>query len=401
MKRLVSIAVLICSTLISVFAQNNPYSIDDTCYEYFKMADKLVADTNTDAFEIANNALLKRAQEVGDEKARTIFYVEKLKRVIRFARIEEDHQIGNEMVEKQRRETQNVSRETGFLQYFYYAQTLTQTYYINTRQEIHAMALLREMMDIASREQNEYGLWQSNIYIAVLYQRQNDIINARKHTRNAIEIYDNSSDPTIRRQSITRQCCDLADFYHENPDSARFFIRKAEETSLTHVDTLRFRYYKALFAALDKDTETYSKHRDFCLSDQFMEDMVVGSTNVLAYVDAILTKAPFEAVVPLAQRVTSRPSMLYIRNLALAYNREDVAGEIGSIIIATLYHDLSALNDIKTEEMSAIMHDSRLNIQIERQRMQLLELWIAIVVMTVALLALLIYIAIKKNKNKQ
>ena len=401
MKRLVSIAVLICSTLISVFAQNNPYSIDDTCYEYFKMADKLVANTNTDAFEIANNALLKRAQEVGDEKARTIFYVEKLKRVIRFARIEEDHQIGNEMVEKQRRETQHVSRETGFLQYFYYAQTLVQTYYMNTRQEIHAMALLREMMDIAAREQNEYGLWQSNIYIAALYQRQNDIINARKHVRNAIDIYDKTTDPTIRRQSLTRQCCDLADFYHEKPDSARFFIRKAEETSLTHVDTLRFRYYKALFAALDKDTETYSKHRDFCLSDQFMESMVAGSTIVLAYVDAILTKAPLEAVVPLAKQVTSRPSMLYIRNLALAYNREDVAGWIGSFIIATLYHDLSALNDIKTEEMSAIMHDSRLNLQIERQRMQLLELWIAIVVMTVALLALLIYIATKKNKNKQ
>ena len=401
MKRLVSIAVLICWTLISAFAQNNPYSIDDTCYEYFKMADKLVADTNTDAFEIANNALLKRAQEVGDEKARTIFYVEKLKRVIRFARFEEDHQIGNEMVEKQRRETQQISRETGFLQYFYYAQTLTQTYYINTRQEIHAMALLREMMDIATKEQNEYGLWQSNIYIAVLYQRQNDIINARKHTRKAIEIYDNSSDPTIRRQSITRQCCDLADFYHENPDSARFFIRKAEETSLTHVDTLRFRYYKALFAALDKDTETYSKHRDFCLSDQFMEDMVIGSTNVLAYVDAILTKAPFEAVVPLAQRITSRPSMLYSRNLALAYNREDVAGLIGSIIIATLYHDLSALNDIKTEEMSAIMHDSRLNLQIERQRMQLLELWIAVSLLGIALLASLIYVFVRKNKKQQ
>ena len=401
MKRPVCIAVLICSTLISVFAQNNPYSIDDTCYEYYKMADKLVVDTNTDAFEIANNALLKRAQEVGDEKARTIFYVEKLKRVIRFARIEEDHQIGNEMVEKQRLETQQVSRETGFLQYFYYAQTLVQTYYINTRQEIHAMALLREMMDIAAREQNEYGLWQSNIYVAILYQRQNDIINARKHTRNAIDIYDNSSDPTIRRQSITRQCCDLADFYHENPDSARFFIRKAEETSLTHADTLRFRYYKALFAALDKDTETYSKHRDFCLSDQFMENMVAGSTDVLAYVDAILTKAPFEAIVPLAQQVKSRPSMLYSRNLALAYNREDVAGWMGSFIIATLYHDLSALNDIKTEEMSAMMHDSRLNLQIERQRTQILELWIAIVVMAVALLALSIYIATKKNKNKQ
>ena len=401
MKRIVSIAVLLCSALLSAFAQNNPYAIDDTCYEYFKMAEKLIADTDTDAFDIANNALLKKAQEVGDEKARTLHYVEKLKRTTRIARLQEDRQLGNEMVEKQRRETQQISRETGFLQYFYYAQTLTQTYYMNTRQEIHAMTLLREMMDIASKEQNEYGLWQSNIYIAVLYQRQNDIINARKHVRNAIDIYDKTTDPTIRRQSITRQCCDLAAFYHEIPDSARYYLIKAEETSLTHADTLRFRYYKALFAALDKDTESYSKHRDFCLSDQFLETQVTGSSDVLAFVDAILTNAPFNTAENIALRIGSRQSLTYIRNLALAYNREDVAGWLGSLIIATLYHDLSALSDIKTEEMSAIMHDSRLNLQIERQRMQLLELWIAVSLLGIALLASLIYVFVRKNKKQQ
>ena len=401
MKRLVSIALIFCSALFTAFAQNNPYSIDDTCYEYFKMADKLVSETDTDAFEIANNALLKRAQEVGDEKARTIFYVEKLKRTIRFARMEEDLQVGNEKVEKQRRETQQVARETGYLQYFYYAQTMTQTYYMNTRQEIHAMSLLREMMDIATREQNEYGLWQSNIYIAVLYQRQNDIINARKHARTAIEIYDNSSDPTIRRQSITHQCCDLADYYQEFPDSALFFLKKAEESSLTHRDTVRFRYYKALFAALDKDKDPYAKHRNYCLEDRFLDNNVQGADKVFSCVDAILDHASLDTVTQYAIKIVSRPSMLFIRNLALAYNREDVAVWMGSLIIATLYGDISALNDVKTEEMSAIMHDSRLDLQIERQRMQLLELWIAIVVMTVALLALLIYIATKKNKNKQ
>lgn len=401
MKRLVSIAVLICSTLTSVFAQNNPYSIDDTCYEYFKMADKLVSETSTDAFEIANNALLKRAQEVGDEKARTLFYVEKLKRTIRFARFEEDRQLGNEIVEKQRRETQQVARETGYLQYFYYAQTITQTYYINTRQEIHAMSLLREMMDIAAKEQNEYGLWQSNIYIAILYQRQNDIVNARKHTRNAIEIYDNSSDPTIRRQSITRQCCDLADYYQEKPDSAQFFLRKAEETSLTHADTVRVRYYKALFAALEKDVDQYTKHRNFCLEDHFLDNNVQNAELMFACVDAIIANAPLNTVSEYAIKIAGRQSMLYIRNLALAYNREDVAAWMGSFIIATLYGDISALNDVKTEEMSALIHDSRLNLKIEQQKTQLLELWIAVSLLGIALLASLIYVYVRKNKKQQ
>ena len=168
-----------------------------------------------------------------------------------------------------------------------------------------------------------------------------------------------------------------------------------------HADTLRFRYYKALFAALDKDTESYSKHRDFCLSDQFLETQVTGSSDVLAFVDAILTNAPVNTAENIALRIGSRQSLTYIRNLALAYNREDVAGWLGSLIIATLYHDISALNDVKTEEMSAMINNSRLNLQIERQRMQLLELWIAVVVMAIALLALLLSVVSKKKKNNK
>lgn len=83
MKRLTVILAVIAATFLPARGQNNPYGIDDTCFEYFRMAESLVPDLESDAFDYANEALLKRAQAVGDEKARTLHYVEKLKRTTR------------------------------------------------------------------------------------------------------------------------------------------------------------------------------------------------------------------------------------------------------------------------------------------------------------------------------
>ena len=181
MKRLTVFLLAILAYVAPVSAQNNPYRIDDTCYEYFSMAETLFADTENEAFEYVNAALLKRALEVGDETARALHYVEKLKRVIRFARMMENHEEGNLMVENQKKETLDVALATGYTQYFYYSYTLCQTYYMNTRQQVHAQAMLQEMMEVATRNGDEYGIWQSHVYIATLFQHQNDILNARKH----------------------------------------------------------------------------------------------------------------------------------------------------------------------------------------------------------------------------
>ena len=113
MKRFALILAVLALAFITVRAQNNPYAIDDICFEYFRMADTLVDDLTNDAFDIANDALLRRAQEVGDQKARTIYWVEKLKRACRVGRPMEDRPAANAMVDKARQEVIAVARETG------------------------------------------------------------------------------------------------------------------------------------------------------------------------------------------------------------------------------------------------------------------------------------------------
>ena len=71
---IVAVAVLLGS--IGLQAQNNPYQIDDTCYEHMNRADALVGK---EGFEEANEGLLKAAVAASDNKALVLYYVEKLR----------------------------------------------------------------------------------------------------------------------------------------------------------------------------------------------------------------------------------------------------------------------------------------------------------------------------------
>lgn len=401
MKRLtLCISAIILLALPSLRAQDNPYSIDNVCYEYFQICEALVGETSNDAFEIAAGAFLKRAQEVGDKKALAILSTCRLKRTIRFAREMGNLDKANESVEKQRRESMSVSLESGYIQYFYYAYELTQTYYINTGQEIHAQNLLSEMMDYAARNNDEYGMWQSQRYIAMLYQRQNDLFNARKYLKRVIDIWDNTSDPWIKRQSLTRQSCDLADTYYRGSDSARLYYNKAEQTALTAPDTLRFTFYKAQLAALDGKMDEYRQHRNYCLSAPSFRASFPGGANMFDSIDAIIAGKPLESFTPNASKVKARQQMIYLRDLAISRNRQDLAAWLGTSIISTLYQDINRLNNLKMEEMSAMMQNSQMRFEASRQRRIRTWMWVAIGLLAAGLGVALAALYKEKNKTK-
>ena len=399
MKRLTTILIFVFSALSPVLGQNNPYGIDDTCYEYFQIAETMVSDTESDAFDYANNALLKAAEECGDEKARTLYYVGKLKRASRLARAMDDREAGNQLVEHQKEETMAVARATGYMQYFYYAYSLCQTYYVNTNQNVHAQALLQEMMDVSAREGNEYGIWQSHSYLSTLYHRQNDMFNSRRHLLRAIEIYDSTEDETIRRQSITRQCCDMADTYPAGADSARYYYRKAEENAKTHLDSLRVIYYKAQLAAFDHEIKGYQHYRDHCLSDHLFASMIAAGDYFFASLDAIMDGAEKNTIFEKANQVNLRQQMLFLRSLAIEYKREDVASWMGSKIIHTFYADISLLNNMKMEEMSTAIQYRQMTIELDRQKKRNRGLWLAFAFVSAALIASLVALFIQNKKQ--
>ncbi|MBR5402593.1 MAG: hypothetical protein IK113_00005, partial [Bacteroidales bacterium] len=62
---IMAVAVLLGGS-IGLRAQNNPYKIDDSCYECMSKADALIGK---EGFDEANEALLKAATAASDNKA--------------------------------------------------------------------------------------------------------------------------------------------------------------------------------------------------------------------------------------------------------------------------------------------------------------------------------------------
>ena len=63
-------------------------------------------------------------------------------------------------------------------------------------------------------EQNDaYGMWYSSRYMVSLYTAMSDYVTAKKYILEGIRVYNETDDPTVRRQSITNAYCDLANTY--------------------------------------------------------------------------------------------------------------------------------------------------------------------------------------------
>ena len=137
MKRIVLILSLLTSALIAA-GQNNSYAIDDECFVWFAQSEDSVDDFNSDAFDEAQKNLLELSLRRKDTKAQTLYYVEQLKRTCHYGyytkkqsqlnKEEWDAAYWNELVEQDRETAQSIAKSTGYLQYYYYASDLCQTY---------------------------------------------------------------------------------------------------------------------------------------------------------------------------------------------------------------------------------------------------------------------------------
>lgn len=407
MKRstLIVLSAMLALAPFSAGAEGNPYGIDQQCYEYFVMAENLVSDTSNEAFEVANEALLRRALECGDEKARTLYYVEELKRATRFVRSDKDRDTVNEMVEKTRMQLLDVAEETGYRQYYYYAYDLAQTYYVNSKQEVRAQQLLNEMFATAHRNGDDYGRWCAERFLGTLFLNQLDRPNAKKHFKDAIRTYENSSDPLIRRQSITRVCCDISETYAPGSDSARFYINMAERGAVLHQDSVRCDYYKAQLAVLDGRMDEYRSIRDRLLSDPYLFSGVRVQKSFFDCIEGVIgnmSQAEFEEKIKHVQYVHQ---LVLLREIAIRSKRWDLAASAGNSLINSLYSSISKMNAMRLEEVSSTHEKYEISLELARQQRHIRTITTLVLVLVVIILALALVFVIwflpKKKKGPE
>lgn len=279
--RVLAVELLLLLQFASLRAQNNPYQLDDECYPYFRKAEEMVGK---EGFKAVNDTLLRLALQNGDTKAQTLFYVEKLRDIVRVVPLDGSQDAA---VNAAFRDLKEAALRLGHMQYYYFGYELTQNYYFNTGRMLKAMELIQQMQDFALEHDDEYGKWMADRYMVKLYVDQNDYVSAKRFIDRALQTYESSSDSLIRRQSPTRLWCDLSDYYPIGSDSSRLCIQRAVETQKTFLDTLRCEYYLAKLAAIDQDMPAYYASRDYCINSASLLTVTPSGRLFFDVIDAV------------------------------------------------------------------------------------------------------------------
>ena len=383
MKRLFHVLLAIVLAALPLSAQNNPYSIDDKCYVLFDKAEGLVGK---EGFDAVNEELLRVALEKGDTKAEVLYYVEKLKHIIYMAR----GKPGNDaLVEAAMEELLRISKEKGYNQYYYYAYHLTTNYYYNSGQVVHAYDLLTKMQDLAIGEKDDFGLYSSWCYMVDLYIHLKDYVSAKPYILQALNLYNTTTNETLRRQSPSRLYFDLADTYPVGSDSVRVNIEKGVASCTTHLDSLRSYYYISKLAVMDGDIPRYETYKAKFLADPQRERMNFGD-GFYVLVDAVLdgTIDRYHDEIRSLKRIRQYK---LIANLCEKYGFKDFGFKLEQEFVADLEQTISRNNRSRLSELDVTMGKAVLSADLRESqaRVDRIHAWLLILVFVIMAMGLL------------
>lgn len=380
------------AVLGTVRGQNNPYQINDECFELFQKAELSVGK---DEFQEIGAALLEAALRTGDTKAQTLYYVDNLKHTIRLIPtqvLSTPEQDATVLAAQEK--LKDIAQKYGFPQYYYYSYELVQTYFFNHLKPIRTLEVLQEMQQVAAQRQEPYGEWISYRYMVSLYVSQSDYITAKKYINLALDIYNKSTDPIIRKQSISRLYCDLSDTYVIGADSVRINVEKAVKAARVHMDTLRCEYHLAKISAYEKRLQDYYRHRDYCLGDPQISTISPTAVKVFQTLDSILEgKFDIHTVEDLAfSRVRE---VKYIANVAEVYGYKDQAFELERLLVRKFENQLAALNQSKIAEMDVRLGNDRLSARLQDKTEEVLKMnRVIFLIFILLLLGILLFLVI-------
>ena len=372
MRKLTTALFLLLTALWPLAAQNNPYGIDDRCYDCLQEVERTVEILDTDEFEDANERFMNLAVTRHDEKARTLYYVFALRRVCAKGMNvpAEQRRQTNEAVDEAFDLLKEVARETGLTQYYYYSYELAQNYYFNTRQVSTAFTLLDKMLVDSERENDDYGAWQALRFLAQVYQQQEDVVNTRYYLLQCLDLYEASKQPEIKREPVTRIYCDLADTYDFGTDSCRLYYNRAMENAKTHLDTLRSTYYQAQLSACDRHQRTYEAQRDYCLTDPAFPSFFRTGAEMFSCADYILRGEDPPPV--LVDALSQSRQQQFIGWLAATNGHYGVANHLLQKRFLEMQSILSRINDMHLEEASGRYENYSLSRQLREKDQEVL-----------------------------
>lgn len=158
MKRSI-LTMLLLGMSCLLFAQNNPYSINDRIYEIYQEA--LRVRTQPKALELGEE-MLDLSLQLKDKKAEVMSYLIPLSYYVN------NKDTAN--VSKTAQKVREVARNNDYAQYYYYSFNQESVALLNSNDNARAINLLGQMRREATAEHNTYGMYTSYISLGHVYQ---------------------------------------------------------------------------------------------------------------------------------------------------------------------------------------------------------------------------------------
>lgn len=386
--------VMAFATTSVCFAQNNPYQIDDECYKYMTEADRLIGKPG---FDEQNEALLRTALLKEDKKAEVLYYVEKLRDNTR--RPEADEQ---QVLESQAR-LKEIAERYDYMQYYFQSYQFVKNYYYNNGKRLRALDVLLEMQQLAIAKDNEYGKWLSDGELASIYLNFGAGKAARSNLARLIDIYKNTDNPTIRRQSLCNYYLNYAEAFAVDVDSVEFYVNMAWKAAKIETDSVRCSRETAKIEAMKGNRSEYTKYRDICLSSDNINAIGRYTGFLFSCIDEI-----FDGTFNHDQKeIYTGISINNIRVLscvAEATGQYRLAGFLKNICLDGKEKELNDLLDMNLSEMEAKYKNNELSATIEEQTSELkvVNVIVAVLLSVILLGGILgLYIYVRNLRKSQ
>ena len=386
--------VMAFATASVCYAQNNPYQIDDECYKYMTEADRLIGKPG---FDEQNEALLKTALLKEDKKAEVLYYVEKLRDNTR--RPEADEQ---QVLESQAR-LKEIAERYDYMQYYFQSYQFVKNYYYNNGKRLRALDVLLEMQQLAIAKDNEYGKWLSDGELASIYLNFGAGKAARSNLARLIDIYKNTDNPTIRRQSLCNYYLNYAEAFAVDVDSVEFYVNMAWKAAKIETDSVRCARETAKIEAMKGNRSEYTKYRDICLSSDNINAIGRYTGFLFSCIDEI-----FDGTFNHDQKeIYTGISINNIRVLscvAEATGQYRLAGYLKNICLDGKEKELNDLLDMNLSEMEAKYKNNELSATIEEQTSELkvVNVIVAVLLSVILLGGILgLYIYVRNLRKSQ
>ena len=376
------------------YAQNNPYQIDDECYKYMTEADKLIGKPG---FDEQNEALLRTALQKEDKKAEVLYYVEKLRDNTRRP------EAGEQQVLESQARLKEIAERYDYMQYYFQSYQFVKNYYYNNGKRLRALDVLLEMQQLAIAKDNEYGKWLSDGELASIYLNFGAGKAARSNLARLIDIYKNTDNPTIRRQSLCNYYLNYAEAFAVDVDSVEFYVNMAWKAAKIETDSVRCARETAKIQAMKGNRSEYTKYRDICLSSDNINAIGRYTGFLFSCIDEIFDgtfnhdqKEIYTGILINNIRVLSC--------VAEATGQYKLAGFLKNICLDGKEKELNDLLDMNLSEMEAKYKNNELSATIEEQTSMLKVVHVIVaVLLSVILLGgiLSLYIYVRNLRKSQ